>query len=117
MAAVHAATRHWPEKSVHFESFAGRAAAGAGDSPAFSVEIASRCLQIDVAAEQTLLEALRAAGIAIASSCEAGTCGSCRVKYLSGTVEHRDMVLSADERRDQLMACVSRGRGTVKLDL
>ena len=34
-----------------------------------------------------------------------------------GSVLHRDLYLSDDERRDSMMACVSRGSGRVELEL
>jgi len=61
-------------------------------------------------------EPVRVAGVL--SSCESGTCGSCKVRYLAGEVDHRDMVLMPQEQGDHLMACVSRARsGMLVLDL
>ena len=65
-------------------------------------------LIIPVSADQSILQALRASGQIVASSCESGTCGSCRTGLLAGQVEHRDMVLSDDEKADYIMVCVSR---------
>ena len=64
-----------------------------------------------VAADQSILEALRAGGHQVPSSCESGTCGSCRTGLSRGDVEHRDMVLSDDEKQHHIMVCVSRARG------
>ena len=70
------------------------------------------------AADQSILEALRARGIAVRSSCEAGSCGSCRTPLASGEAEHRDFVLSEAEHATQIMVCVSRARGAeLVLDL
>jgi phthalate 4,5-dioxygenase reductase subunit len=54
---------------------------------------------------------LRACGKHVASSCESGTCGSCRTGLVSGDVEHRDMVLDEEEKAANIMVCVSRARG------
>ena len=62
-------------------------------------------------AQQSILQALRGAGVQVASSCESGTCGSCRVGLLQGQAEHRDMVLLDDEQADNIMVCVSRAVG------
>jgi phthalate 4,5-dioxygenase reductase subunit len=51
---------------------------------------------------------LRANGIDTPSSCEAGTCGSCRTRLLAGEADHRDFVLDEDEHASEIMICVSR---------
>ena len=58
-----------------------------------------------------ILEVLRTNGHDVPFSCEAGSCGSCRTKLISGDVDHRDFVLSEDEHDRFIMVCVSRGRG------
>ena len=63
---------------------------------------------IPVSAEQSILQALRASGQQVTSSCESGTCGSCRTGLLDGQAEHRDMVLSDAEKTSNIMVCVSR---------
>jgi phthalate 4,5-dioxygenase reductase component len=63
-----------------------------------------------VAADRSILDALRAAGHAVSSSCESGTCGTCRTRLLEGEALHRDLVLSDAEREDYVMICVSRAR-------
>jgi phthalate 4,5-dioxygenase reductase component len=61
-----------------------------------------------VPAGVTALEALRATGRTIPSSCESGTCGTCRVGLVEGEVDHRDLVLSDHERVKSMLVCVSR---------
>jgi phthalate 4,5-dioxygenase reductase subunit len=56
------------------------------------------------------LEVLRAHGIEVPSSCETGTCGTCRTKLLAGVADHRDLVLAEHERADNIMICVSRAK-------
>jgi ferredoxin len=53
------------------------------------------------------------------SSCEQGLCGTCAVGVLSGDIDHRDLVLSDAEksRGNRIIACVSRCRGKLTLDL
>jgi phthalate 4,5-dioxygenase reductase component len=54
----------------------------------------------------------------VSSSCESGTCGSCRTGLLAGEAEHRDLVLRPDEQAQQIMVCVSRARSSeLVLDL
>ncbi|NUU23404.1 MAG: oxidoreductase [Streptomycetaceae bacterium] len=60
----------------------------------------------------SILDALRAGGVDVPSSCEEGICGTCETRVLSGEPEHRDFLLSGAERAANtvLMPCVSRSR-------
>jgi phthalate 4,5-dioxygenase reductase subunit len=117
MDSVRDMSGHWPFGAVHFESFGVDAETRRHDS-AFDVELARSGRTIHVAANQSILEALRAARIQVRSSCEAGSCGSCRTGLLAGDVEHRDFVLSEAERGASIMVCCSRARtGSLVLDI
>lgn len=73
-----------------------------------------------VPADRTLLEVLAEAGVALESSCEVGTCGTCEITVLQGEPDHRDSVLTAEERESGrfMMACVSRAESSaLVLDL
>ena len=56
------------------------------------------------------LMAVEEAGIGVLSSCAEGTCGTCETPVLSGRPDHRDSVLTEEERRadDCMLICVSR---------
>jgi len=110
MDAVRDMTGHWPAHAVHFESFGGVESAHRADDRPFAVRLARSGQRIEVPAATTLLEALRASGVRVLSSCESGTCGSCRVALLEGEAEHRDLVLAEHERAGNIMVCVSRAR-------
>lgn len=101
----------------HFSSVAGTLDP-AKETP-FAVELADSGLAIEVPADTTLLDALRAKGIDVPSDCNEGLCGTCEVPVLSGEIDHRDIVLTASERREgnRMMACCSRGRGRLVLGL
>ena len=108
MDAVRDMTGHWPTSAVHFEDFgAGKTARTADDKP-FVVRLGEDGEPIDVPANVSILEALRAQGHRIPSSCESGTCGTCRMKLLAGEADHRDLVLTDTERLSEIMVCVSR---------
>ncbi len=79
---------------------------------AFTAELADSGLSVTVPADQTLLQALRGVGMDIPSDCEEGLCGSCEVAVISGAIDHRDRVLSANERAvgDRMMTCCSRAQ-------
>jgi phthalate 4,5-dioxygenase reductase subunit len=71
-----------------------------------------------VAAHVSILDTLRSHGHVLASSCESGTCGTCRCHFIEGEVDHRDLVLSDDEKKHDIMICVSRAKSpTLTLDI
>jgi phthalate 4,5-dioxygenase reductase component len=109
MDAVADMSGHWPSGSIHFESFGVDASLQATNT-AFAVRLQKSGTTVAVSASQSILEALRASGVRVPSSCESGTCGSCRTGLLAGEAEHRDMVLSDDERAFNIMVCVSRAK-------
>lgn len=107
---VLALTMHWRPSTVHYEQFSGVSPLGATSS-AFRARWQSTGELIDVPADVTLLDALQANGKEIPSSCRSGTCGTCRLSLVSGEVDHRDLVLTPDERATAMMPCVSRASG------
>lgn len=107
MDAVRDMSGHWPGGSVHFESFGASAALNRQNRP-FTARLAKSGLTLAVPADATLLDVIRAAGIQVPSSCESGTCGSCKTVLLAGEAEHRDFVLTEEERGDRIMVCCSR---------
>ena len=121
MAAAKAASGHWPAKQIHFEYFTPPQTSpmeAAESYEAFEVEVASTHAVYPIPAGQSILSVLTTAGMALDSSCEAGICGTCRTRYLAGEPDHRDYVLTDDERREYIMICVSRSaRGRLVLDL
>ena len=100
----------WPAAAIHFESFidAG-AAAKPGDKP-FGVVLAKSGDRLEVPVGLSILEVMRSRGHDAPSSCESGTCGTCRTRLVSGEADHRDLVLMDDEKATQIMICVSRAR-------
>lgn len=109
MEAVREMTAHWSSAAVHFEAFSDAETHKPTDKP-FKVRLARSGEAIDVPVTQTILEALRDHGLEVPSSCETGTCGTCRTKLLAGQADHRDLVLTEAERGDNIMICVSRAR-------
>lgn len=109
---VHSKSLGVPENHVFFEAFA---AATSGDP--FSVELALSKKEIEVPANKSLLDVLREVGLDVSSSCEAGSCGTCKVPVKCGRVEHRGTGLFDDEKEGTMLSCVSRGVGKITLDL
>ncbi|AET94328.1 ferredoxin (plasmid) [Burkholderia sp. YI23] len=108
MQAVRDAASHWPSSAVHFEDFGTSAHENATGEKPFTVRLARTGGCVNVAPGETILDALRANGIDTPSSCEAGTCGSCKTRLLAGEADHRDFVLDDDEHASEIMICVSR---------
>ena len=109
MEAVRDMTGHWSPANVHFESFTE----GGGvmpDDKAFIVKLAKSGAEFEVPVGQSILAVLREHGCHAASSCESGTCGTCRTVLLEGEADHRDMVLMPEEMQSQVMICVSRSK-------
>jgi phthalate 4,5-dioxygenase reductase subunit len=94
---------------VHFESFGVDQSRAAQNTP-FSVKLERSGCSFEIPKDRSILEILRDNGIRAPSSCESGTCGSCRTTLCAGVADHRDMVLGEDEKRDQIMICVSRAK-------
>ncbi len=117
MEEIKSISGHWPEGRVNFEDFSGVEAVRADDT-AFDITLQKSGQTIEVPADKSILEALRDNGVEAVSSCESGTCGSCKCGLISGDVDHRDMVLMDEEKADRIMVCVSRAKsGGLVLDL
>ena len=117
MDAVRDMTGHWSPANVHFESFNEGGGVLPDDRP-FKVRLAKTGLAFEVPVGTSILAALREHGCNTASSCESGTCGTCRTGLLAGTADHRDMVLMPEEMDTQIMICVSRAKSAeLVLDL
>jgi cytochrome P450/ferredoxin-NADP reductase len=106
----------WPPETIHVERFG--AAPKKGDQ-SFKVVCVGADKTVEVGPAETLLDCLEHAGIEVPFGCRAGTCGTCEVGVLDGAIIHRDHVLSAQEQSSgkKIMTCVSRGNGTLRLDI
>ncbi|UEA59931.1 PDR/VanB family oxidoreductase [Gordonia otitidis] len=96
--------------ALRTESFEPASAAPSGDDADFVVRVGSGGRPLNVAPWESVLDVLERAGYELASSCRAGICGTCEVRVLAGLPDHRDDVLSDDEREvgAVLLPCVSR---------
>lgn len=111
MKACADASTHWTSGSVHFEHFKPpEPAARAAPDASFEVRLARRGITVPVLPDQTIVRAIELAGLRVPTSCLAGLCGSCKVDYLEGDVEHNDYILSDEEKTRCMTLCVSRSR-------
>lgn len=115
----------WREEQLHYEYFGGAVQTqtldhGHDSNGAFQVVLARSGQTVDVAAHQSVTQALAAAGVPVMTACEQGVCGTCLTGVLAGLPDHRDSYLTAQERaaNDQFLPCCSRALGpALTLDL
>ncbi len=118
MDAVRDMSGHWPQGHVHFENFGASDSAQTAPSVPFQIKLNKSGKLLDVGAQDSMLAVLRKAGHSVPSSCESGTCGSCKTAFTSGDVDHRDFVLNDEEKQQHLMVCVARAKaGVIELEL
>ena len=76
------------------------------------VELAYSNKLIQVTAEQSLLTAIRDSKVDVQFDCCVGDCGTCAVKIIEGQADHRDHVLSDEQKAEgYICICVSRALG------
>jgi ferredoxin-NADP reductase len=95
---------------LHVERFSAVPVARS-TTTSFEVELASSGRVLTVPPGESLLDVLLDNDVAVDSSCEEGTCGSCETVVLAGEVEHRDAILDP-AACGSLMVCVSRAAST-----
>lgn len=107
---------------MHFEWFTAPQTPphAAGDDEGFEVVLRRSGRTLRVADDQSILDALEANGLEVPFSCRAGICRTCETPVCAGIPEHRDHVLSDEERaaNDCMLICVSRAlTPALELDL
>ncbi len=112
-----AASRGLAEE-VHVERFKPADRPPRDDGPV-TVEARRSGVTIDVPADVSVLAGLERAGITLQSGCRSGLCGACVAPVVSGSVDHRDDVLTPAQRSEQsvMLTCVSRSAGDQPLVL
>ena len=101
-------TALWPKEKLHKESFSAEPIKADVNSESFNVQLLKSRRVITVGSSESILDAFKRSGIDVHSSCESGLCGSCKVRYVSGTPIHNDLILSNEERETHMLVCVSR---------
>ena len=76
----------------------------------FEVELARSAKVLTVPADTRLIDIVRTVVPSVPFSCEEGYCGSCETGVLEGVPDHRDSILSQEEKsnNDCMMICVGR---------
>ena len=98
-----------PPANLRYETFGN---SGWFQPQDFVVSIPRLGIETSVGANETMLEALARAGADLMYDCRKGECGLCLVDidHVDGTVDHRDVFLSAAQQSTDrtLCSCVSR---------
>lgn len=100
----------WDTTRLHLEGFTPTAPGA--DARPFSARLPDGSL-IPVPADQTLAQALTAAGLPVSVSCGQGVCGTCTLPLRAGQALHYDHCLSPQERQTLITPCCSRGVGEI----
>jgi ferredoxin-NADP reductase len=110
LAAIERACAAWPPHTLHLERFVAQERGAPARPGPFAVELARSGVVVDVRPGVSVLDAVRAAGVDVLSSCRQGTCGTCETTVLAGRPDHRDSILADHERAagDCMFPCVSR---------
>ncbi|MGW3866178.1 PDR/VanB family oxidoreductase [Streptomyces sp. NPDC005047] len=108
-----AAGERCPAGRLRVERFSPAQEQPAGPETGFEVVLARSGRTVVVEPDVSVLDAVRAAGVEVLFSCTEGTCGTCETEVVSGEPEHRDSVLTEEERAagETMLICVSRCRG------
>ncbi|MEU8865383.1 PDR/VanB family oxidoreductase [Streptomyces umbrinus] len=110
--AVEERCAQWPKGSLHVERFQPKVQETGADTE-FEVVLERSGRTLTVPADVSVLDTVRSAGVEVLFSCTEGTCGTCETDVLEGTPDHRDSVLTDEEREagETMLICVSRCRG------
>ncbi len=107
---------HGPEQDVvRFELFSRTGIEMAEPAPPLDADTYELVLTetghtLRLAPDTNILEVVLALGVEVENDCRDGICGSCITPVVTGTVDHRDLVLTRKEQAamDRMLICVSR---------
>lgn len=116
----------WNTQQISTEAFgasshSSQATGSNHQSKTFTVTLARRGITVTVPDNQSIAQALVAAGVSIPLSCEMGICGACLTPVIAGVPEHLDTVQSEQEKAallPKIALCCSRSKSAnLSLDL
>jgi ferredoxin-NADP reductase len=114
LAATEQRCAAWPAGTLHLERFSAKPQPepAAGEEAPFEVVCQRSGLTVTVPPGTSIIDALDEQGVSVLSSCLEGVCGTCETPVLEGIPDHRDSLLSEDEREanEYMMVCVSRSK-------
>jgi reductive dehalogenase len=121
MDAVFAAATEqgWPEEALSKEYFSVPEPPEYVNHP-FALELVRSGRRIEVPADRSATDALAESGFPVTTKCSDGICGVCAAAHEGDPIEHRDYVLSQEERSRKVILCCSRAaeaNGVIRIDL
>lgn len=107
LAAYEKACAKLPREQMHVEYFS--ASEEAARDGGFEVVLDRAGLVLEVPPGRSILDVLLDHNVSVAFSCNDGVCGTCETRVLEGTPDHRDSVLTDEEKAacDTMMVCCS----------
>jgi len=120
MEAVKTLTENLPTGTVRFEWFSVPDSDEPQEANSFTIRLERSMVEFEVPERKSILEVLEEHGFELPFSCREGLCGTCVTSVCSGEPDHRDYVLSDEERASGKMMtiCCSRSKSSVlTLDL
>lgn len=96
---------------AYYESFVPEYEVSTENS--YTVELRKSHKFIEVVQGETLLDTLLKNGCEVMNSCKEGICGACETPVLEGEVDHRDSILTDDEKAENktMFPCCSSAKG------
>jgi ferredoxin-NADP reductase len=116
-----------PEERIRIEAF-GTAKrvpgpkstdrAGDGDST-FTVTFCPAGESAPLPADESILDVADSIGVEIDNACRSGTCGSCKVKLVAGSVSMDCQMALDEEEKSQgiILACQAKAQGDVEIEI
>ncbi|KIC86740.1 UNVERIFIED_ORG: vanillate O-demethylase ferredoxin subunit [Pantoea allii] len=106
---------HWQKNQLSFERFSNAKINNDTDEKEFHIQLASTGERYLVGPNQSIAEVLLSAKVDIMLSCEQGICGSCITDVIDGIPDHRDCVLTDEEKAEntQITLCCSRAKSPI----
>lgn len=100
---------------LHVERFRAKASNLEGENTPFTLILDYSDIEVEVPANMTVLDAIKACGVQVPSSCREGTCGTCETVVLDGIPDHRDSYLTEAEKasNEVMTPCCSRSKTPV----
>jgi ferredoxin-NADP reductase/ferredoxin len=113
-----------PDAQIKTEAFGTvkrnpTARGAASEAIAGNVVFQTSAMTVPVPVGSTILDVADEAGVFIDNACRSGTCGSCRIKLLSGNVSMsvQDALTAEDKATGHILACQAHVRGDVQVDV
>ena len=101
----------WNKQQIKLEAFTN-SQSGLAAPKEFQLTLNRSGKSIRVKKDETIIDALHLNNIKVPYSCLQGTCGTCITPVIDGKIDHRDAILSEEEKIDnkKMCLCVSRAQ-------